>query len=340
MPTKPSASRSLADLAPSEIKTVVDQYTGLHDGDLKGRKERYRVLVNHYFDMVTDFYEFGWGRSFHFAPRRGGESFQDSVLRSEHFLADQLALKPGMKVLDVGCGVGGPMGTLARYSGASFVGINNNAYQIERAKLHTRDVSSLCSFIHGDFMRVPEADNYFDAAFEFDATPHAPDKTAVFREICRVLRPGACFSGFEWCLTEAFDPSNAEHQRIKKGIEIGDGLPDIALTSEVCAAFREAGFEILEVRDLANESDPETPWYRALQGRDLNLSSIPRTPIGRVLTNFVLGVLERLRLAPKGTRAVSSILNEGADALIEGGETGIFTPIYYFRVQKPLSTEG
>lgn len=337
MPTKPSGSRSLAGLAPGEVKTVVDQYMGLHDVGLKDRKERYQVLVNHYYDLVTDFYEFGWGRSFHFAPRRRGESFQASVLRHEHFLADQLALKPEMNVLDVGCGVGGPMRNLARYCGANFVGINNNAYQIERAKMHTREVSSLCSFIHGDYMQVPEADNHFDGAFDIEATPHAPDKTAVFREIYRVLRPGACFAGYEWCLTETFDPSNAEHQRIKKDIETGDGLPDIARTSEVHAAFREAGFEVLEARDLAPESDPETPWYRALQGRDLSLSSIPRTPMGRALTNFVLRILERLKLVPKGTRAVSTILNEGADALVEGGETGIFTPMYYFRVRKPPS---
>ena len=181
-----------------------------------------------------------------------------------------------MQVLDVGCGVGGPMGTLARQYGASFVGINNNAYQIERAKVHTRDVQSLCRFIHGDFMQIPEDDDHYDAAMAIEATPHAPDKNAAFREIFRVLRPGACFAGYEWCLTEDFDPRNAEHLRIKKDIEMGNGLPDIALTSEVCDALRMAGFELLEAHDLAPESHPETPWYRTLQGRYLSLTSIPR----------------------------------------------------------------
>ncbi len=78
------------------------------------------------------------------------------MLRHQHYLSERLSLKPGMQVLDVGCGVGGPMGNLARHSGAGFVGINNNAYQIERAKLHTRDVESLCRFIHADYMRIPE----------------------------------------------------------------------------------------------------------------------------------------------------------------------------------------
>ena len=332
---KRSGSRSLANLAPDEVKSVVDGYAAIYDAGEQGRREQYRSLVNHYYDLVTDFYEFGWGQSFHFAPRRRGESFKASLLRHQHFLADRLALKPGMQVLDVGCGVGGPMGNLARYSGAGFVGINNNTYQIERAKHHTRDVRSLCRFIHGDYMRIPEGDDCYDAAFAIESMPHAPDKAGAFREILRVLRPGACFAGYEWCLTDDFDPGNAEHQWIKNEIMVGDALPEIASMPEICDALRTAGFELLEARDRAPESDPGMPWYRALQGRDLTLSSIPRTPFGRALTNLTLRAGERLRLFPKGSRAVSTLLNAAADALVEGGRTGIFTPMFFFLARKP-----
>ena len=334
-PSTRSNSSYLADLAPDEVKPVVDQYLGLHDAGLERKKERYELLVNHYYDLVTDFYEFGWGQSFHFAPRRRGESFKESLLRHQLFLADQLSLRPGIEVLDVGCGVGGPMAALARHSGANFVGINNNAYQIERAKVHTRDVKSLCRFIHGDYMQIPEGADRYDAAFAIESMPHAPDKTAAFREIFRVLRPGACFAAYEWCLTEDFDPRNAEHLRIKNDIIVGDALPEIALTGEVCDALRTAGFEILEARDLAPESHPKMPWYRALQGRDLTLRSVPRTPLGRALTNLVLRVGERLRMVPEGTTEVSTLLNAGADALVEGGESGVFTPMFYFLTRKP-----
>ena len=141
---KRSKSRSMADLAPHEVKSAVDLYTGLHDADTAHRKEHCQSLVNSYYDLATDFYEFGWGRSFHFAPRRRGESFKASQLRHQHFLADRLSLKPGMQILDVGCGVGGPMGNLARHTGASFVGINNNAYQIKRAN-RTHGMCSHCA---------------------------------------------------------------------------------------------------------------------------------------------------------------------------------------------------
>ena len=331
-----SSSRSLANLAPDEVKSVVDGYTGLDDAEPERRREHYQSLVRDYFSLVTDFYEFGWGSSFHFAPRRRGESFKASLLRHQRFLADRLSLKPGMQVLDAGCGVGGPMGNLARYTGACFIGLNTNAYQIERAKLHTRDVQSLCRFIHGDYMRIPEGDGSYDAAIAIESMPHAPDKTAAFREIFRVLRPGAGFAGYDWCLTEDFDPRNAEHARIRKDIMNGDALPDIAFTSEICSALRTAGFELLEARDLARESHPKTPWYRALQGRDLSLRSIPRTPAGRAVTNLVLRVGEGLRMVPEGVTAVSTLLNRAADALVAGGRQGIFSPMFFFLARKPL----
>ncbi len=337
---KRTDARSLADLAPDEVKSVVEQYSGIHDAGVERRRERYRSFVNHYYDLVTDFYEFGWGQSFHFAPRRRGESFKASQLGHQHFLADHLSLEPGMQVLDVGCGVGGPMGALARYSGASFVGLNNNAYQIERAKAHTRDVRSLCRFIHGDYMQIPDGDHRYDAAIAIESMPHAPDKTAAFREIFRVLRPGACFAGYDWCLTEDFDPRDADHVRIRDAIVEGDALPDIARTSEIGTALRAAGFELVEHGDRASASDPTTPWYRALQGRDLNLRSIPRTPFGRAMTNLVLRVGEKLRAFPEGTTAVSSLLNKTADALVDGGKAGIFTPMFFFLARKPPHSEA
>ena len=337
---KNPGARSLANLAPDEVKSTVDGYTAIYDAGPEGRREQYRSFVNRYYDLATDFYEFGWGQSFHFAPRRRGERFKASLLRHQHFLAERLSLKPGMDVLDVGCGVGGPMGNMARHSGASFVGINNNAYQIERAKLHTKDVGQLCRFIHGDYMQIPEDDDRYDAAFAIESMPHAPDKAGAFREVLRVLRPGACFAGYEWCLTDIFDPGNAEHRRIENDIMVGDALPEIASTSEICDALRRAGFELLDAHDRAPESDPQTPWYRALQGRDLTLSSIPRTPFGRALTNLTLRVGERLRLFPEGSRAVSTLLNSAADALVEGGKSGIFTPMFFFLARKPGRPEG
>ena len=329
-----------AGLSRDAFKSTVDQYRELHDDERTSvgeRKEQYTTLVNQYYDLATDFYEFGWGQSFHFAPRVKGESFKASLLRHERHLSRKLRLAPGMEVLDVGCGVGGPMRNIARHSGARVVGLNNNAYQIERGNRHTRrqKMGRLCSFMKADFMNIPADDGRFDAVYTIEASCHAPDKVALFEELLRVMKPGGVFAGYEWCLTDRYDGSDAEHRRIKKEIEEGDGLPDIAHTHEVDAALRKAGFELLESQDLAPTGDASTPWYRSLTGKDFSLSSIPRTPIGRVLTNATTRVLEKLNLAPQGTSQVSDFLNAAADALVEGGEREIFTPMYFFLARKP-----
>lgn len=36
-----------------------------------------------------------------------------------------------------------------------------------------------------------------------------------YKEIYRVLKPGQYFAAYEWCMTDAFDPNNQEHQKIK-----------------------------------------------------------------------------------------------------------------------------
>ena len=115
-------------------------------------------------------------------------------------------------------------------------------------------------------MDQPFPSSSFDTTYTIEATCHAPDWVRCYSEVRRVLRPGAIFACYEWCLTDAYDPGNAEHARIKKMIEEGDGLPDIATTHHCLASLREAGFEVLEERDCANDEhggwqDPDTGVY-------------------------------------------------------------------------------
>jgi sterol 24-C-methyltransferase len=324
----------------ADVAKVMREYRGLFDasenGDLVARKKHYEIVVNHFYDLVTDFYEFGWGDSFHFAPRKQGEAFWDSIRRCERTFADRLELRPGMTALDVGCGVGGPMREVARHSGAKVLGINNNAYQVRKVETYNRKqgLDHLCSVRKADFLKMPLPDASYDAVFAIESLPHAPDKRRAYAEIFRVLKPGGLFVLHEWCLTEKYDASNPEHRRLKFGIEIGNGLPELAPIPEVISALKDVGFEVLETWDAASDSDPGMPWYRGLEGRDLSLSSVPRTPIGRSITNVVTRTLEAFRVFPRGTTAVSTLLNHAADDLVAGGRTGIFTPLLYAKARR------
>ena len=79
------------------------------------RHTEYAQMVNQFYDLATDFYERGWGKSFHFAPRFADESFAASIAHHEHYLALRLGLGVGQTAVDVGCGVGGPMRAIARF---------------------------------------------------------------------------------------------------------------------------------------------------------------------------------------------------------------------------------
>lgn len=319
------------------------EYRGLfRPGAESKRREKYMTMVNHYYDLVTDIYEYGWGESFHFAPRNKGESFDASIRRHERFLAEQLDLQPGQEVLDVGCGVGGPMREIARVSGANITGVNNNAYQLEKlAAYNERDgLQKRCRGVQADFLAMPFDDDTFDAAYTIEATCHAPDRTAVFSEIFRVLRPGARFAGFEWCMTDAWDPEDPHHEKVRAGIEEGDALPPLPHYRVIVDALEDAGFEVETHRDLAETSDPATPWYLPLTGKELSLSSFPRTPVGQLFTHTLLRVGELLRVAPEGSGEITRFLIRGARNLAEGGRLGIFTPMYFFVARKPPAAAG
>lgn len=53
-----------------------------------------------FYNLVTDFYEYGWGQSFHFAPRQKDETFRESIRRAEYVLASRIevrdACRPGL----------------------------------------------------------------------------------------------------------------------------------------------------------------------------------------------------------------------------------------------------
>lgn len=48
-----------------------------------------------FYNLVTDFYEYGWGQSFHFAPRRNNETFRESIRRAEYVLASRIEVGGG-----------------------------------------------------------------------------------------------------------------------------------------------------------------------------------------------------------------------------------------------------
>ena len=323
----------------NDLSAALDEYRELWSprADGVGVARSHPALVSRFYDFVTPFYEYAWGTSFHFSPRHAGERLAEAQHRHEKGIGRLLDLRPGMRVADVGCGVGGPLATIARATGSSITGINNNAYQVSRGEkmLQRAGLEETCRFLLADFMNVPLPDDYFDAAYSFDAICHAPDTGRLFREIFRLLRPEGEVAAVDWTLTERFDEGESRHRDLRARIELGNGCPGLLTTHEQVDAAVAAGFEVLDCVDQAATSDPSTPWYRSLQAGDLSLSSLARVPAGRAFTAMATRMMERLRILPAGTSEAADLLNRAADALVEAGELGIFTPSFLIHARKP-----
>ena len=332
----------LASLRTSKRHGRIDGYNDLHNKEeADDRNDQYADLVDSYYDLATEFYEWGWGACFHFADRRGRETFAQSLLRHEYYLASRLALKAGDCVLDCGCGIGGPARNIARFTRAQVTGITINQFQVDRgnALCKQEGVSHLAKLVQGDFMNLPFKDSSFDGVYAIEATCHAPDRAKCYGEILRVLKPGATFACYEWCLTDAYDGSE-RHKKLKKDIEVGDGLPDLVHTSVCTKALADAGFDIVEARDCALDGllDGGDPWHTPLTP-SWNPLSWPRfqfNPVMFFLMPRILTFLEVIKLVPAGTSKTQVMLQAGGIGCADGGVTGAFTPMWLMVARKPL----
>ncbi|KAL7621611.1 Delta(24)-sterol C-methyltransferase [Parahypoxylon ruwenzoriense] len=329
------------------------------DADREKRTAEYATLTRHYYNLATDLYEYGWGQSFHFCRYSIGETFYQAIARHEHYLAHQIGIQEGMRVLDVGCGVGGPAREIAKFTGCHVTGLNNNDYQIQRATHYAakEGLSKQLTFIKGDFMVGPQVpspepswlvasqmdfpDNSFDAVYAIEATVHAPKLEGVYSEILRVLKPGGIFGVYEWLMTDDYDNNNLEHREIRLGIEQGDGISNMVKISEGIEAMKIAGFQMLHHEDLADRPDP-IPWYWPLAGNWKYIQSIFDAPTiarmtwwGRMLAHNFAGALELTGLAPAGTKKTADSLARAADCLVAGAEKHLFTPMYLMVGKKP-----
>lgn len=298
-------------------------------GSREGIKDRSRTaqLVDVFYSLVTDIYEWGWGQSFHFSPKLPGKNWAQSEAAHEARVAVALNLGPGKKALDVGCGVGGPMRTIASVSGAHVTGITINEYQVGRARAHNAKLglAALTDVVRGNFLEMPFPDASFDAAYAIEATCHAPQLETVYGEVARVLKPGGLFLSYEWVSTEKFDPSDAEHVRIIDEINFGNGLPEMRTWRQAEEAGKAAGLELVTSVDLSTASSGAGAWYGRLQ----ELAWQNRVSHG------VVSALDAVRVAPKGLRQVHEMLVNVATSLVAGGQTGVFTPMHMLVFRKP-----
>lgn len=140
-------------------------------------------------------------------------------------------------------------------------------------------------------------------------------------------------------MTPKYNKDDPKHQKIRHEIELGDAISEIRTIERATQGLKTVGFEILHSEDLAARADA-VPWYYPLRGNLAEvqtlwdfLTMLRLTRIGRGCTQVGLKALEALRIVPQGTFAVGQSLNIAAEALVVGGEAGVFTPMQLVRLR-------
>jgi ubiquinone/menaquinone biosynthesis C-methylase UbiE len=114
--------------------------------------------------------------------------------------ANALGLEPGMNLLDLACGGGGPGLWIARKTGANLVGVDFSAKALEQASKRASrfGISERARYCHASMKTTGLEPATFDGAVSIDAIWMAPDKLAVLREVRRLLRPQRWFVFTSW----------------------------------------------------------------------------------------------------------------------------------------------
>ncbi len=152
------------------------------------------VHASEYHDSMVALLEWIWGRDY-MAP--GGEGNVDKMVAGLDL--------DGRRVLDIGCGIGGPAFALARTYGAHVTGIDLEPQLIARA---TRRAAELGLAERTGFRAVrlgplPFPDRSFDLVFTSGALTQTEDKAGIAAECLRVLVPGGVLTCYDWLKSDA-----------------------------------------------------------------------------------------------------------------------------------------
>lgn len=222
-------------------------------------------------------------------------------------LARLAELSEGMRVVDVGCGIGGPARALAHYFGCEVVGVDLTEAFCAAANLLTErtGLAGKVTIRHGSALALPLEDRSVDVAWMQHVGMNIRDKAGLFDELRRVLRPGG-----KLALYEVFaGPRPAGYFPVPWAS--GPELSFLVSPEEAQKLLRKAGFRIEIWNDVTRES---TVWFRAAVEKAMKEGPPPLSrailmgPEFPIKAANVLGNLEEDRL-----RVVQAVLTLGPD---------------------------
>jgi cyclopropane-fatty-acyl-phospholipid synthase len=222
---------------------------------LRGRRHsrrRDQAAIAHHYDVSNHFYEriLGPSMAYTCAVYPTPDSALEQAQWTKHELvAGKLGLRPGMRLLDVGCGWGGMVMHAAREHGVQALGVTLSRRQAEWAHkaIAEAKLSDLAEVRHLDYRDVPE--QQFDAISSIGLTEHIGlgQLDDYFSFLLRRLRPGGRL--LNHCITRPnnLEPAMRQRMFINRYI-FPDG--ELAGAGHLVSAMHDNGFEVRHLENL------------------------------------------------------------------------------------------
>ena len=163
---------------------------------------------------------------------------------TKHALA-KLHLSGSEHVLDVGCGIGGATRYIADTFGCRVTGIDLTPDFIAVARMlaERTGLADRVAYEVASALAMPFADAAFDAAITLHVAMNIKDRAGLYREVARVLKPGASF-----CI---YDVMKGDREGLQYPVPWAQTPATSHLTTplEMHALLAAAGFEVTETED-------------------------------------------------------------------------------------------
>jgi tocopherol O-methyltransferase len=216
-------------------------------------------VIEHY-DVVSPYYRALWGEHLHHGYWvRSDETKEQAQLQLIEHLAALANIKPGSRILDIGCGLGGSSLFLAKKFHASVTGITISSVQVEMAKRAATEQHLDANFLLMD-AEAMIFDHQFDVLWSVESISHYQDRQKFFDSAAKFLKPGGTFAITDWFKKENLTP--AETRRLIEPIEKGMFV-ELQIMDDYEKYFRSNGLQILR-REILTENCART-WDLSLE---------------------------------------------------------------------------
>jgi len=207
------------------------------------------AVAAHYNDLDA-FYREVWGDHVHHGYwATGRETPAEAAEALVDLLADRLDLRPGLAVVDIGCGYGETARRLAAMRGVDVTGLTVSAAQAGFAATKATAGGHVQIMVR-DWLANGLPDAGFDRAYAIESSEHMPDKQRFFDEAFRVLRPGGVFGIYAWLSKTAPKPWEVRH--LLEPICREGRLPSMGDEADYRRMAEAAGFRVELVSDISD----------------------------------------------------------------------------------------